>query len=462
MSDPILDAHREDPHHYVISGPAPISIRDQMLRGVTLIDRLLEAGEIGTQRALAVIGAGAGGASAAIYAAARRISTTLIERNNAGFLTQRLATTRVIDPTQYDWPLDHCYIGRVPWAAYHQPLPLSFAAARADHLAVRWQYELRAAAATFALTVRFSTAVSNVTPTPADLLRVTFASGGSIDVGAIVNAKGFGNEQCRIEHPAGTLHYEGQPFWGPDKFATLDPNKHKVLISGAGDGALQDYLRIVTGLGRAIDIVKQCNIPSSVLQAIQSAEDRSHRGRSWATNQPAHLRREHEGPYFWELEQVHRAMVSQLLTYPLVRSGLQRLPLKKVPVTIVYPEPYIAAYYGLNRFLVLLLSQYTESTMLCPGWVIDTIQESPPNSHNCTTQVGTQSHANGTYVSGVLVNHECFEKDHQVRFRSLFQPPISSAPLSTTYNVIIVRHGLQSRLPQALQRPRHLLPYHRP
>ena len=80
MSDPILDAHREDPHHYVISGPAPISIRDQMLRGVTLIDRLLEAGEIGTQRALAVIGAGAGGASAAIYAAARRISTTLIER----------------------------------------------------------------------------------------------------------------------------------------------------------------------------------------------------------------------------------------------------------------------------------------------------------------------------------------------------------------------------------------------
>jgi hypothetical protein len=92
------------------------------------------------------------------------------------------------------------------------------------------------------------------------LVRVTFAPGDSIDVGAIVNAKGFGNEQCRIEYPAGTLRYEGQPFWGPDKFATLDPNKHKVLISGAGDGALQDYLRIVIGLGRAIGIVRQCNM----------------------------------------------------------------------------------------------------------------------------------------------------------------------------------------------------------
>jgi hypothetical protein len=275
MSDPILDAHREDPHHYVISGPAPISIRDQVLRGVMLVERLLEAGEISAERPLLVVGAGAGGASAAIQAAAQGISTTLVERNNASFLTQRLAATRIIDPIQYDWPLDHCYIGRFPWAAHHAPLPLSFAAARADQLAIRWQYELRAAAATFPslLTVRFSTTVSNVVPVqPGDLLHVTLGSGGSIDVGAIVNAKGFGNEQCRIEYPSGTLCYEGQPFWGPDSFVTLDPSKHEVLISGAGDGALQDYLRIVTGLGRAIDIVRWLNIPSSVLQTIQSAE----------------------------------------------------------------------------------------------------------------------------------------------------------------------------------------------
>jgi hypothetical protein len=154
-------------------------------------------------------------------------------------------------------------------------------------------------------------------------------------------------------------------------------------------------------------------------------------------------------------------MVNQLLRYPLVRSGLQRLRLKTIPVTIVYPEPHISSYYGLNRFLALLLSAYTGNPSLCPGWVIESVQESPPNSHNCTTQVGTQRHANGTYVSGVLVSHECFENDHEVRFRSLFQPPISAAPVRTTYNVIIVRHGLQLRASQRLQRPRHLFPYHR-
>jgi thioredoxin reductase len=291
----------------VISGPAPISIRDQVLRGVIIAERLFETREISAKRPLVVVGAGAGGVSTAIHAAARGISTTLVERNNAGFLTQRLATTRVIDPTQYDWPLDHCYIGRLPWAPYHRPLPLSFAAARADQLAIRWQHELRIATTAFPhLTVRFSTTVSSVAPWHRNLIDVTLAPGPTINAGAIVNAKGFGNEQCGIEYPRGTLCYEGQPFWGPDAFTTLNPSKHNVLISGAGDGALQDYLRIVSGFGRAIDIVRHCNIPSSILRAIQSAEDRSHRGRSWATNQPRNLKQKHEGPYFWELEQVHQ------------------------------------------------------------------------------------------------------------------------------------------------------------
>src|SRR5438093_1204947 len=107
MSDPFLDAHRLGEFIYTISGPSPISIRDQMLRSVTIVHRLIEAGEIGRSRPLVVVGAGAGGATAAIEAATQGVSTVLVESASQAFLRQAHAATRVIDPTQFDWPVDH-------------------------------------------------------------------------------------------------------------------------------------------------------------------------------------------------------------------------------------------------------------------------------------------------------------------------------------------------------------------
>jgi len=154
-------------------------------------------------------------------------------------------------------------------------------------------------------------------------------------------------------------------------------------------------------------------------------------------------------------------MVRQLLSSPLGILGLKSVPLKNIPVTLVYPEPYISSYYGLNRFLVLLLSQFLTETHLHPGWTIESIRPSSDPPHNCTMMMGGQQHANGTYVSGVLVSHDCFEKEHEVKFAASFNQPFTPAPTNTTYNVIIVRHGLRTS-PAALQRPRHLLPYHQP
>ena len=78
MGDPILDAHQVVPGFFVISGPlAPISIRDQMIRGQLLVERLLEkrtivpTGNIGpdSKFGVVIVGAGAAGVTAAITAA---------------------------------------------------------------------------------------------------------------------------------------------------------------------------------------------------------------------------------------------------------------------------------------------------------------------------------------------------------------------------------------------------------
>src|SRR4051812_33411471 len=99
MTDPILDTHRQAPFYYLTSGPSPINIRDQMLRGVTLVERLIESQEIGPNRPLLVIGAGAGGATSAIESASQGVRTLFVEPQLTPFLTQRHATSRWIDPT---------------------------------------------------------------------------------------------------------------------------------------------------------------------------------------------------------------------------------------------------------------------------------------------------------------------------------------------------------------------------
>src|SRR5271166_1483149 len=330
MSDPILDAHRQAPFYYLISGPTPISIRDQMLRGVTLVERLLEVQEISLARPLLIIGGGAGGVSAAIESASQGVSTILVEGRPDAFTTQRHATSRWIDPTQYDWPLDHYHHAALPWSRVHRPLPLSFGPTWAHVLASRWQNELSIAKSYFGslLDLRFGRKVL-VAPARiaspagafAESLAVTFDDGSTAVVGAVIVAKGFGNENCQFEAPSGTLVYEGQPFWGPDKFNGLTHGAYKVLISGSGDGALQDYLRIVTRLPSAAAIVRRCNVPLSAMHAIQSAEDRSLRGRSWASDDKQ-FRSRHEGRHFAELEDTHREMVHRALRNPFVQWGL--------------------------------------------------------------------------------------------------------------------------------------------
>jgi hypothetical protein len=415
MSDPFLDAHRQAPLRYTISGPQPISIRDQITRGATVVDRLIEIGDISASRPLAVVGAGAGGASAAIQAAKHGITTYLIERAMATFPAQSLASTRVLDPTQYDWPLDHCHHGILPWGG-HPPLPLSFSVRPADQLSLIWQRQLIRAArrlvspvgAPFLRVLLGSTMVSVVrahlsgtSAMPGSQWVVIGLTGGrSLNVGCVIDAKGFGRENCRVEQPKGNLVYEGQPFWGPDAFSTLT-SSDSVLVSGSGDGAMQDYLRVVTKLNRAIEIEKQISLPVEISHAIQSAEDRACRGWSWASSDVG-VRFGHENPYWVELDAAHNRLVTRALGIAAVHSALDALiPDDPVPATVVHREAYLTCYYGLNRFLAKLVARFIENERggwrtFFPQWEVANIASFAP-THRCVMAIGSQMHASGIY-----------------------------------------------------------------
>jgi hypothetical protein len=71
----------------------------------------------------------------------------------------------------------------------------------------------------------------------------------------ILSCEGAGSEQTKIGN------YKGLRFWDKDKFeqeylGIKPPRTPQILISGGGDGALQDFLRIITKVKSVADIYK--------------------------------------------------------------------------------------------------------------------------------------------------------------------------------------------------------------
>ncbi|MGD0107996.1 MAG: hypothetical protein ABSC06_28775 [Rhodopila sp.] len=472
MGDPVLEAHQVEERVYLLSGPTPISIRDQMLRGVLLARRLVECGYINsTDRPLLVVGAGAGGATAAITAAIdKKIPTVLVEYHPSPFLAQACARTRFVDPTQYDWPLDHWPRAKFPWGP-SLPIPLGFRAAMGRDLSLIWTSRLKKYEndPSCLLEVDYDDHVTDLDFVPNAgghaAIDVTFDVRKSQRFGAMIWAAGFGQENCTVaakpSDPSalGRLLYEGQPFWGPDDFTDLRSNvpSPSVLISGSGDGALQDYLRVTTQLDSASSVFNACAIPEEIIPSLQSAEDRAHRGRAWAHH------RQHEAPYLAELDSIIDQSVRFALASSSVCNALRGVLANVVPVKLVYRERFLTSHYGLNRFLVLLISAFIEkqshTKTLFPNTVISHISAANPG-HQCLQMGPFGPRAAGQYSKqDMLLHHACFGKDHHVTLESG-----DGIPISETFNVIIVRHGMPPRDPKDPfpDRWKHILPLHLP
>lgn len=475
MADPFLDAHRVLPGLHLIGFPvAPISIRDQMLRGRLIIDRALEVGLIspGQKEPVLIVGAGAGGATAAIRAAQRGLTTLLIELAPAPFSIQARAPTRWVDPTQYDFPTNHWRESRMPWRS--PTMPLRWHADYAHHLAAAWTVQLnRNLRAYRKLWAVFGIQITGITPTGSFGAPFSVSFSRNVPFKGpfwfILWAAGFGEETCTVKGP--TNVYRGFPFWSTDPYGLpnlgLGSNtSSKVLIAGGGDGALQDFLRITTGYQSAKDLYDHCNIPEEVRKEIQeeiySAEDQARRAGSWS----AHTRHDHDVQV--QLQAAHVTAVTKALNQPDVEKALAKL-LKggASEVKLVYRCEHFTNYYGLNRFLVLLVAHYIAKRDNIR--VVDVLMPQKSVEH-----VRPAAHA-ASHTCGAPLG--CHGIDHEVDLRSepFCWKTGSSTGISSTIpvNVVVIRYGVDRRtstfpLPTPLRpllqlsRPQHLLPYYLP
>jgi FAD binding domain len=372
--DTFLIAHKILPLSYSFSAPiSPISIRDQMIRAEMFVDHAVGANLVGYGKDLLVVGAGAAGASLAIEAARRDIRVVLIEQKGRAFDLQLTAARRWIDPTQYDWPHASWTFGTYPWRSPLLPaekLPdvaLRWPTGKASTLAFGWRRHLEDAVAD---PKKFLTFHRNTKLLPgyprevASVLEAAFDINGTQTLpqrfGCVVYALGFGSERVPDGDFRGFKYWDDDPWDRPDLGTRNRVGERlTVAICGAGDGALQDFLRIVTGMKSAKDLMTGLEplLPPKLGLQLAAEEDTARRHSAWLQDS------EQDHLHLKRLHSMYESAVAQTLLEPGVKALVDAVCgpiLKRLTVTLYYSCDHFSHCFPLNHFLVLLILRWAD------------------------------------------------------------------------------------------------------
>lgn len=463
MSDPFLRAHRHSSKLFSLAGRTPLSIRDQVLRAQTLVERLLTSKALSPGDSLLVVGAGAAGATIAVLAARSGVRVTAVDTNRFPFGVQRLCTSRWVDPVQYDWPLSHS--GRSHWPqAFPSPaVPFGFQAARASDIARLWATRLNIERRNPNLRVEFKTRLEKLpkpsAAAPGKLDAVTEKSGQPAQTrqfDIVVLAVGMASERTDVPNvataPKGP-RFEGVPFWKRDDFETAGfglpaPFAHRVLISGGGDGALQDYIRLMTGNRSALELLNKVLAASGFSPALQrlmflslsEAEQEVERAGQWnETAAQDHGR-------LSALHKLHHGIVSRWQATP-AWSAMKGVLLGEMTgrpfdqVLLVHSCDHFSSCYALNRFVALLIDEvvliHLGRNSIVPGHRLRAARPLPSAPHTC--------------------GPHCWGPDHEVEIETASTCFGKSGPaVRMRVSGLVVRHGINKHTSAAWLR--HILP----
>jgi tetratricopeptide (TPR) repeat protein len=213
----------------------------QQCRALTLIHALFEAEELRPGSRLGIVGGGAAGVTAAAAAARKGAKVILFERARHLLPLQRQNTKRYLHPHLYDWPAPGSINARaelplLDWRA-------DWSNAVATEIVVGFE---EVVATTGNVDLRLGVGIQDVAQVPsADETRriQILAAEGEINeiVDVAIVAVGFGFERRN------RLGIDSRPYWEDDgleqALGASPEHPQRILVSGAGDGALIDLLR---------------------------------------------------------------------------------------------------------------------------------------------------------------------------------------------------------------------------
>ncbi|WP_224368049.1 hypothetical protein [Hyalangium versicolor] len=178
------------------------------------------------------------------------------------------------------------------------------------------------------------------------------------EFGAIISASGFGTERVRTHNSRDA--FASVHFWQNDRLESLSGlSAPSVVIAGSGDGALQDFIRVASGMRSALELMTYCmpaEPPGSFRERIQAAEDQAVRAASWASTS------EHDHAIQLRLHESYMEAIQDLFSKPPFNSVPERINqlLKGRPfskLTLVHPCRHFSQSYALNRVLVCMVQE---------------------------------------------------------------------------------------------------------
>jgi hypothetical protein len=395
-------------------------------------------------------------------AAGLGVQVTVVERNDTRPLpfeppgTRRLFSTfsqcltRSINATEYDWPHEDWQQGQFLDCSLPQASPTS-AAVQAGIWRTAWRaFEVNQNGQNgfgkVDLIDRLDAANFRVVHGPDAELTVIgpWASGGEAErkartFGALLSCVGIGSEAVSVEGSG----FTGPRFWsdadGIYAGKNLPDGVTQVVISGGGDGAMQDLQRVATSYyGRRLyerleSLLSSDEKPDHQLRAdLLAADETGRRSFCWAGTKDAALAvaaRWHDS-----IDRCVRAFFERRWspeTFERIAKDLLREQLLdgRLTITWVIREPTPGAAYVLNRFLVLVLIELTKQGAPRRGIFVETSRM----IHDITP-------ADGGHVCNVA--KLCVGKKHAVMIGPVSANGGKAKPISA--NLILIRHGLES------------------
>lgn len=489
--DPVLAAHELEPLVYRIGQHTPISIRDQVLRAMYLAQRLERGGLLDEASEIAIVGAGAAGITAAVQLAPYCKHVLLIEQSAQAMSLQAKVNTRIVDPAQYDWPAAHWHQGQwpirdckhrdpaQPLTAFHMPVVPPFGlplmTAKADDWAATFQNVLQGSPEYLNLTLTLETdaqmvswqAHSTKVPAYVELAYQQHGWTHTVNVDLLILCIGMGTERASLNG------FEGLEFWGDDDFTQPDlgmqPHSVEpaVILSGGGDGALQDFIRLVSGHSRAAEVLqiaaqalgKQDRFLAQLERKLWHWEENTQRTLLWAGD--ALDRCQALSLMHWR----HRQLVLSILSDSNRRNNIFRAfdhmtqgrPIQDI--RMVFPCHHFSQAYPLNRFVSLLLEAFIRNRFGVRPFLMN--KSVVGTRHHAVAAPGAITHPTAKCLPGCWGQpHDVYIQRNVTCDQPLPQPHLLK-PYKRLARGLVIRHGIEppailtgQMLPQAS--PLHL------
>jgi hypothetical protein len=471
-----LNEFRLEPGVYRLGQFTPVSVRDQIVRANYLVEHLVADQELKQATRLLILGAGAAGVTCAIAASRLGVlDVTLVEIAGTVMPLQSKCQSRWLDPVQYDWPAGH-------WSQHMWPIedtvPRQYTAVAAPltplqaSISEDWAIDFQNRSQNLVgmgVTTRFHTEVLNWSNSGPDLevsvRDVRTGTVTSLNADLIVLAMGFGVEHSTLPTTGNPgLSFEGLDFWSTDKFEDADMGipllQHGVLVSGGGDGALQDFVRLTTGVravGEIMEIVWATTGFSSWKQQFSELwhwEDHAARSRSFV---PYPVK---DCDLLRRLHLRHLDVLETLVKSPEWASIVGWLDVrtsgrKLGAVQLALKCDHFGWCYGLNRTVALIVLEYLSQKGVR---VLNANAALKSTAHVggglCST--GCWGHAHETHVAQGV---SCDDDD----------VAIGNWPTSSTlveyFDGLVIRHGIDPLVfgPRVFEKLRpHTVPFHLP